>query len=95
MRLEFCSYNFVPVIGRGSVSIVPAYRNKWPVYKSHWFYLRVCSNEDVAAAVDNGLEKAHLLVSLLTPLAGIRKPDPEGDTNSDIGAADAFALTSH
>lgn len=94
MRLEFCSYNFVSVTRRGSVSIVPTYHNKWPAWKSHWFYLRVCSDEDVAAASKNGLDKAHNLVSLLTPLAGVHKPDPVEGADPDLAAADAFALTS-
>lgn len=94
VRLEFCSYNFVPVTGHGSVSIVPAYHNKWSDWKSYWFYLRVCSDDEVTLALKNRLERAHAMASLLSPLEGVRKPLSETGGDSDVSAADAFALTS-
>lgn len=60
-RAEFGSYNFVPQKRHGTISIVPAYRNKWPNWLDFWFYVRVCTDAKVALAVENGLQKPELL----------------------------------
>jgi hypothetical protein len=91
---HFVSYNFIPKKTKGTVQIVPAYRNKWPRWTDYWFYHRVCSDEDVAAALENELSKVHTLVSEMTPMEGFRLAEVLGDTPRDREADDAFALTS-
>ena len=54
----------------------------------------MCSNEDVDVALENGLPKAHALVSEMTPMEGFRLAEILGDTPRDSEANDAFALTS-
>ena len=71
MVAHYGSYNFVPKKTRGTVSIVLAYRNKWPQWTNYWFYHRVCSNEDVAKALVNDPPKAHILLSQMTPMEGL------------------------
>lgn len=94
MRVEHGSYNFVPVKGQCALSIVPAYKNKWPMWKSYWFYLRVCSDEDVTEAMENNLPKAHVLVSQMTPVDGKRSADSFEGGAEDLAASEAFAMTS-
>lgn len=94
MRVEHGSYNFVPVKGQCALSIVPAYKNKWPMWKSYWFYLRVCSDEDVTEAMENNLPKAHVLVSQMTPMDGKRSADSFEGGAEDLAASEAFAMTS-
>ena len=88
------SYNFVPKKTRGTVTIVPAYHNKWPWWTDYWFYHRVCSDSDVAEALANDLPKAHILVSEMTPMKGFHIAEILADGSSDTASADAFALTS-
>lgn len=94
MVAEYGSYNFVPKKTRGTLSIVPAYWNKWPPWTSFWFYHRVCSNEMVVQAIANDWPQPSALVSVMTPMVGIHLAefDVTGDVN--ISAADAFSLTS-
>ena len=94
MVAHYGSYNFVPKKTKGTVQIVPAYRNKWPRWTDYWFYHRVCSDEDVAEAMINGLPKAHILVSEMTPMEGFRLAKVLADGPRDTDAAYAFALTS-
>lgn len=55
MLVEFGSYNFVRKKTRGTISIVPAYRNKWPHWTNFWFYHRVCTDKMVVEAMENNL----------------------------------------
>ena len=70
MIAHYGSYNFVPKKTRGTMTIVPAYRNKWPRWTKYWFYYRVCSDEDVADALANNLLKAHIVVCETTFMEG-------------------------
>lgn len=72
MVAHYGSYNFMPKKTRGTVTIVPAYRNKWPHWTDYWFYHRVCSDEDIAKAMANDLPKAHILVYEMTFMEGYR-----------------------
>jgi hypothetical protein len=54
----------------------------------------VCSDEDVAEALTNGLLKAHILVSEMTPMEGFRLAEIMADGPRDTEATNAFALTS-
>jgi hypothetical protein len=94
MVAHYGSYNFVPKKTRGTVSIVPAYHNKWPRWTEYWFYHRVCSDEDVAEAMANDLPKAHILVSEMTPMDGYRLANLHVDSLDDVAVADALAMTS-
>jgi hypothetical protein len=94
MAAHFGSYNFIPKKTKGTVQIVPAYRNKWPHWTDYWFYHHVCPDEDVALALENGLPKVHALVSEMTPMEGFRLAEVLGDAPRDREADDAFALTS-
>jgi hypothetical protein len=69
---HYGSYNFVPKKTKGTVLIVPAYRNKGPSWNKYWFYHRVCTDDDVAEVLLNELPKAHVLVSEMTPMRGLR-----------------------
>ena len=94
MVAHYGSYNFVPKKTKGTVQIVPAYRNKWLRWTDYWFYHRVCSDEDVAKALTNDLPKAHILVSEMTSMEGFRMTEIRADGPRDTKAANAFALTS-
>jgi len=94
MVAHYGSYNFIPKKTKGTVQIVPAYRNKWPRWTDYWFYHRMCSHEDVAEAMINGLPKAHILVSEMTPMEGFGLAKVLADGPRDTEAADAFTLTS-
>jgi hypothetical protein len=72
MVAHFGSYNFIPQKTKGTVQIVPDYRDKWPRWTDNWFYHHVCPDEDVALALENGLPKVHTLVSEMTPMEGFR-----------------------
>jgi hypothetical protein len=54
----------------------------------------VCSDENVVQELTNGLPKAHILVSEMTPMEGFRLVEILADGPHDTEAADAFALTS-
>lgn len=86
-RAEFGSYNFIPQKSQGTMSIIPSYLNKWPNWQDFWFYVRVCTDEEVTSAMENGLPKAGVLVSQLTPMEGIRLA-----MSFEGGRSDAFAL---
>lgn len=75
MVAHYGSYNFMLKKTRGTVTIVPAYQNKWPRWTEYWFYYRVCSEEDVADVLENNLPKAHILVSEMTLWKGIARPN--------------------
>lgn len=92
-RVEFGSYNFVPIKARGTISIIPAYRNKWPQWMEHWFYIRVCSDEAVTEALANNLLRANSLVSQLTPMDGARLADCFNGGAKDEAALEAFVMT--
>ena len=77
------------------MTIMPAYRNKWPRWTDYWLYHRVCSDEDVTEAMVNGLSKAHILVSKMTPMSGFHLGETLANGLDDTMSADAFALTSH
>jgi hypothetical protein len=91
MVAHYGSYNFVPKKTKGTVLIVPAYRNKWPAWNKYWFYHRVCNDEDMEATVLNGLSKAHILVSEMTPMKGLRLGEIINEGRVDAKAAEAFA----
>jgi hypothetical protein len=55
----------------------------------------VCSDEDVVEALINGLPKAHILVSEMTPMEGFCLAKILADGPRDTKATDAIALTSH
>ena len=57
MVAHYGSYNFVPKKTKGTVQIVPAYRNKWPRWTNYWFYHCVCSDEDMTEAFMNDFQK--------------------------------------
>ncbi|CAD6205328.1 unnamed protein product [Miscanthus lutarioriparius] len=95
MIAHYGSYNFVSKKTRGTVSIVPAYRNKWPRWMNYWFYHRVCSDEDVVKAVANDLPKAHIMVSQMVPMEGLRLAEFQIGGKANVAATDAFGLTSH
>ena len=94
MVAHYGSYNFVPKKTKGTVQIVPAYQNKWPRWTDYWFCHRVWSDEDVVEALTNGLPKAHILVSEMTPMEGFRLAEILDYGPCDTEAVDAFALTS-
>ena len=91
MVAHYGSYNFVPKKTKGTVQIMPAYRNKWPRWTDYWFYHRVCSDEDVVEALTNGLPKAHILVLEMTPMEGFCWAEILADGTCDTKAVDAFA----
>ena len=90
MVAHYRSYNFFPKKIKGTVLIVPAYRNKWPRWTDYWFYHRVCTDEEVAEVLVNNLPKAHILISEMTPMEGFHLADRPHDTEATY----AFALTS-
>lgn len=94
MVAHYGSYNFVPKKTRGTVSIVPAYRNKWPRWRNYWFYHRVCSNEEVVEALAHDVPKAHILLSQMTPMEGFCLAEFRMEGEGNVAAADGFALTS-
>ena len=94
MVAHYGSYNFVLKKTRGTMTIVPAYRNKWPRWTEYWFYYRVCSDEDVADALANNLLKAHILVSEMTFMEGYCQAEFRTGRGDNAAVADAFALTS-
>ena len=94
MVAHYGSYNFVLKKAKGTVQIVPAYRNKWPRWTDYWFYHHVCSDEDVTEALMNDFPKVHILVSEMTPMEGFRLAEILADGPWDTKAVDAFALTS-
>ena len=55
----------------------------------------MCSDEDVVEAVANDLPKAHIMVSLVVPMQGLRLAEFQTGGEANVVAADAFALTSH
>lgn len=85
-RAEFGSYHFVPQKSRGTVSIILAYQDKWTNSQDFWFFVRVCSDVEVAVAMENGLPKAGVLVSQMCPMEGIRLAE-----SFEGGALAAFA----
>lgn len=93
-RLEFGSYNFVPRKKQVTVSIVPAYHNKWSQWPKFWFYIRVCTDEEVTASLENGLPKASVLVSEMIPMDEVQLADVFYDDLGDADAVEAFASTS-
>lgn len=93
-RLEFGSYNFVPQKSRGTMSIVPAFRNKWPGWQDHWFYVQVCTDGEVVHAIENNLAKASILVSKMTPMKGIRLAESFDSGTVGALASEAFIQTS-
>jgi hypothetical protein len=93
MVAHYGSYNFVPKKTKGTVSIVPAYRNKWPAWNKYWYYHRVRNDEDVEAAIQNGLSRAHVLVSEMTPMKGLRLGEIINEGRVDAEAVEAFAMT--
>lgn len=94
MVAHYGSYNFVPKKTRGTMSIVPAYHNKWPHWTEYWFYHRVCLDEDIAEAMANDLPKAYVLVLEMTPMEGYHLANLCVDGPDDVAAADALAMTS-
>ena len=94
MVAHYGSYNFIPKKTKGTVQIVTDYQNKWPRWIDYWFYHRVCSDEDVAETMINGLPKAHILVSKMTLMESFCLVEVLADGPRDTEAADAFALTS-
>jgi hypothetical protein len=72
---------------------VPAYQNKWPAWNKYWFCHRVCNDEDVEAAILNGLLKAHILVSEMIPMKGLRLGEIINEGRVDAEAAKAFTST--
>lgn len=93
-RLEFGSYNFVPQKSQGTVSIIPTYRNKWPCWQEFWFYVRVCTDDEVVEAIENGLAKAGVLVSEMTPMEGIRLAESFDSGSTGAAASESFCQTS-
>lgn len=93
-RAEFGSYNFVPQKSQGTVSLILAYRNKWPNWQDYWFNVRVCTDEEVASAMENGLPKARVLVSQLTPMEGVRLAMSFEGRASNAFASEKFYQTS-
>lgn len=65
LLLEFGAFNFVPKKTRGTITVVPTYRNKWPQWTKYCFYHRVCTDGDVQEAEVNRWEHASPLVSTL------------------------------
>ncbi|CAD6261232.1 unnamed protein product [Miscanthus lutarioriparius] len=94
MVAHYGSYNFVPKKTKGTVQIMPAYRNKWPWWTDYLFYHRVYSDEDVVEALTKGLLKAHILVSEMMPMEGFCLAKIRADGPRDTEAIDTFALTS-
>jgi hypothetical protein len=72
MVAHYGSHNFIPKKTKGTMQIVPAYRNKWPCWTDYWFYHRMCSNEDIVEALTNDLPKAHILISEMMLMKGFR-----------------------
>ena len=62
MVAPYGSYNFILKKTKGTMQIMLAYQNKWPRWTDYWFYHPMCSDEEVAKALINGLAKAHILV---------------------------------
>lgn len=92
---EYGSYNFVPRKHRGTISIVPAYRNKWPHHwSSYSFYHRICTDKVVVEALENDLPRASVLVSQMTPMVSLRLPTFSVDGDHNIEATDTLAVTS-
>lgn len=54
----------------------------------------MCSDEDVTEAMANGLSKAHILVSKMTPMSGFCLGETLANGLDDTVSTDAFALTS-
>jgi hypothetical protein len=94
MVAHFGSYNFIRKKTKGNIQIVLAYPNKWSCWTNYWFYLCMCSDEDVTTALENDLRKAHILVSEMTPMEGYRLAEVLANNPRDTEAIDAFALTS-
>jgi hypothetical protein len=95
MVAHYGSYNFVPKKMKGTVLTVSVYRNKWPAWNKYWFYHRVCNDEDVEAAILNGLLKDHILVSEMTPMKGLPLGEIINEGCVEAEAAEAFAMTAH
>lgn len=89
-RVEFGSYNFVPQKSQGTVSIVPSYRNKWPGWIDHWFYVGVCTDEEDAVMIENGMPKASVVVLQMTLMGGVRLADCFVDGASDVSTSERF-----
>ena len=65
LPVEFGAFNFVPKKTRGTITIMPTYRNKWPQWTKYWFYHRVCPDGNVQEAEVKVWERASPLVSTL------------------------------
>lgn len=94
LPLEFGAFNFVPKKTRGTITIVPMYRNKWPQWTKYWFYHRVYLDCDVQEAEANEWERASPLVSTLAKWEGNRLPTFSKSIEEEARSGDAFALTS-
>jgi len=79
LPVEFGAFNFVPKKTRGTITIMPTYRNKWPQWTKYWFYHLVCPDP---------------LVSTLAEWKGNRLPTFSKTTEEEAHSGDAFALTS-
>lgn len=73
---------------------MPACWNKWPRWGEFWFYIHVCTDDEVAQALENGLPKASVLVSKMTLTEGVRLADCFEGGAANVQATQSFALTS-
>ena len=55
----------------------------------------MCSDKDDIEAVANDFPKAHIMVSQMVPMEGLRLAEFQIGGKANVAATDAFGLTSH